>query len=356
MLEQIYGEEITKPPFFERKCHIPENSVIIQGPPRSGKTFLIYDYLQRFKKGSYLYIDLEDFRIDLAEVAKELHLFVATKKIDLLVIENMDPRLTLPSVRQIILSTRKPLRINGFGQLRVWPLDFEEYISFDKKHQNIPLIFNNFLQNGTFAEMIFVPECSKTKRLQEIMKLTLSDPLNLRIFKQFAINMGQKISAFQLFGQLKQEIKLSKDTFYASVDRLKEEGFVYFVQKHDQPRAAKKVYLVDFALKSAFTFKKEFPRMFENMVFLELLKKGKEVLYSDAIDFFLPEEPGAVLCMPFVNQELLLTKWDKIAKNLRALGLTSATIVTVGSDFVYQDRELLIQALPFYEWALLEEL
>jgi hypothetical protein len=43
ILEHIYDYNIPKITFLERKISISFKNMIIKGPPKSGKTYLIYD-------------------------------------------------------------------------------------------------------------------------------------------------------------------------------------------------------------------------------------------------------------------------------------------------------------------------
>ncbi len=42
---------------------------------------------------------------------------------------------------------------------------------------------------------------------------------------------------------------------------------LFLIEKYGSPKSSKKLFLIDFALKNALTFKKEFLKRFENMVF-----------------------------------------------------------------------------------------
>jgi len=112
--------------------------------------------------------------------------------------------------------------------------------------------------------------------------------------------LGQNVSAFQMFERIKQQQKLSKDMFYKTFYGLMEKGYLYWVEKYEHSRATKKLYTLDFNIKNALTLQKDFSRLFETLVFLEMLKRGSEIYYADGIDFYMPKENRIVLTMPFL--------------------------------------------------------
>jgi len=69
-LEALY-ESTPKPiNFIERKISIPDRHVNVYGPPKSGKTWLVLDYLTNIPKKKHIYIDLNDIRLDKSSLNK----------------------------------------------------------------------------------------------------------------------------------------------------------------------------------------------------------------------------------------------------------------------------------------------
>jgi predicted AAA+ superfamily ATPase len=74
-LEVLY-ESTPKPlNFIERKVSIPSKHVNIYGPPKSGKTWLLLDYLSNIPKKKHLYLDLNDVRLDKSTLNSNLQNF-----------------------------------------------------------------------------------------------------------------------------------------------------------------------------------------------------------------------------------------------------------------------------------------
>lgn len=147
-------------------------------------------------------------------------------------------------------------------------------------------------------------------------------------------------------------MKISKDKLYAITSTLIEQKLLFLVEKQGQPSAARKVFQVDFALKNAMTFKKDFLKRFENMIFLELLKRDKTIFYDDFIDLYLPDEQLAVFCIPFATDEVIQSKMKKLTHMLKSLHVTKVEIITLGNEESFVLDTIHFSMLPFWDWAL----
>ncbi|WP_281951920.1 AAA family ATPase [Nitrosophilus kaiyonis] len=351
-LEFLFEKKIKKLPYIERKIKLSDNkNYIITGVKFCGKSFLIKDYIYRSNK-NYLYIDLNDFRIDLNSLQQNLQKFINDNNIKLVVLENLkDKNFKIPKAEQIIISSQENIDINGFEKIKLNLLDFEEYIAFDRA-TDIKTVFNNFLKNGTFPEISNILEYKKEERFFEILHLTFSND-ELMIFKELSQFQGHKTSAYHIFTKLKSKMKISKDRFYEKFENLQNRYF-YLIQKYKHPAAAKKIYLYDFAIKNYLSLSKEFPKIFENMVFLELYKKIEDIFYYDQIDFYIPSKNEAIFSIPFGNEVTIEKKVIKAYKYLKELDVQKIKVVSVTNSFSFYEKDIKVDVVPFYEWALSE--
>jgi predicted AAA+ superfamily ATPase len=124
-----------------------------------------------------------------------------------------------------------------------------------------------------------------------------------------------------------------------------------FLEKFDQPKAVKKLFLIDFALKNALSFQKDFIKRFENIVFLELYKKKDSIYYTEEIDFYLPKENTAILCIPFLPTNLLKNKIIKRKKHFKKFGVSKVDIISLGNEAEFIDSNINYQIIPFWNWA-----
>ncbi len=352
ILEQIYDIDLPKINFFERKITIDNNYTILKGPPKSGKTYLIYDYLSNYEKGEYLYIDLYEYKNNEQEICQFLEEFIKQKNIKALIIENYKFDFKLPKVTSIVLSTNMDKNLEGFLTLYVNNLDFEEYLLFDTKHQNLSQSFNYFLKYGNFPEIIEYPDIKKQQRNYEICSLYCMDPLKLDILFLYIRSMGEKKSVFQLFNQMKKTAKISKDRFYKTTDEFIENKVIFFIEKYKQEKAVKKLFLFNHALFDLVSYQKKFNSVFTNMIFLELHKRHNDIYYLDNIDFYIPDRSTIVLSIPFFNNLQIDNLKKSISAKIEKYGIKKIFIITISTEFNIKINDVDTDVITFYNWVL----
>ena len=353
MLDTLYNLSNKKTNLIPRKYQVINAFTIVKGASKTGKTSIIKQYLSSLQSDSFLYIDLNDLRIDKEVIKDELQSFCIANKIHTLVIEAYEKDIPLPNVSSVILSTEEDLTIEGFNRLNVYNLDFEEFLAFDTRYDSLDTAFTHFLQTSSYPEMYFVHQDHRQKQLQNILKLSLN-PLELQIMMHSAKLLGQKVSAFQMFERLKLQQKLSKDMFYKTFYGLIEKGYLYWIEKFEHARATKKLYTLDFNIKNTLTLQKDFSRLFETLVFLEMLKRGSKIYYADGIDFYLPEENRIVLTMPFSNEDVLFKKIESIEAFIIENGVVHVEVVTMNAETKLGLPYAIVEMMPFVQWAIIE--
>ncbi len=356
ILEKLYEINFEKLFPYQRKKQIYYNYMIITGAKKSGKSYLIYDYLKQYKNEQYLYIDLDDLRLDKDTILYNLDRFlIKHKDIEILAIDNCiklpkDFFKNINHLKSIILSSTNYLRQEGFRTINLTPLDFEEYILFDNKHQNTVNSFNSFLKFGNFPEIVEFNATKQLQRNQEILKLITYNNLEFEVLKLFIKSSGELKSVFQLFNTLKKSHKISKDMFYKLAYEFEANHIIYFCQKYEQPKAPKKVYCYNHALIDAVNINKNFQNIFSNMIFLELHKLSKNIYYLDNIDFYIKEEDNVILSIPFFNDLVSLS--TKLLPIIEKYNITNITIITISSTKTIFIEDIECEVIPFYEWAL----
>jgi len=352
LLEENYEISFSKINFLERKKKIIEPKTIICGASKTGKSYLIYDFLSNFKTNEYLYIDFLDLKNTYIKYElKFLQEFIDKNSIKVLVLENIDKIFTLPKCENIIISSKKNIQIDNFSKINLYALDFEEYLLFDNKYQNITQSFNNFFKYGNLPEIINIDEHKKNQRLQEIIKLDVRNSVDYEILKTLIENIDEKKSIFQLFNSLKTKIKISKDRFYEVCKELEITNTIFFIPKYNQERSLKKIYSYNYAFLSTLSFTKKFKNEFTNMIFLELLDE-KEIYYLDNIDFYIKSKNLFIVSIPFFNSNLSTNLLKKIIKLANEYKVQKIEIVTISNRNNITKNDIKIDILPFYEWAL----
>lgn len=358
IIEQIYDNYSNKINFLERKISIQSRKTIIKGPPKSGKSYLIYDYLSKFDKDKFLYIDFDDYRNSIDEIEKYLLSFIDENSIDIVVFENFNFDIDLPNIEDIIITTKKDIVLDDFKTIYLEPLDFEEFLLFDIKHQNISNSFNSFLKFGNFPEIIEYSEYKKPKRNYEICKLYCEDKTELNILLLLIKSAGEKKSLLQLYNFMKKKQKISKDKFYRVCENYKNNRIIYFCEKYKQPKAVKKIFIFNYALLDIISYNKNFNNLFKNMVYLELYNEDDKnnIFYLDNIDFYISNKKTIILTIPFFNNLLIGSVSKKILSVIEKVYIEKIIIITVSNDeTTFYIDDIVVDVVKFYDWVLGDE-
>ncbi len=349
LLDEYYRNDIHQNSFIERKASLNEKSVWIRGIAQSGKTSLIKNYLLSYKKSTYLYLDCCDIRLSTTELNETLELFCHENKIKILALDNYREEIKLFEMEQIILSSEYP-NPTKFETLTLNLLDYEEFLAFESKYYDSTAL-NHFFQLGGFPAMHKIHNEERSLYLQKTLTYALHD-IEHSLLLQATKMMTQKVSAFNLYERLKEERKISKDKLYIHLEHLLEKRYLYGCEKFNHPNAIKKLYLCDIALKHALTLQKHFGKVFENLIFLELVKHTIECYYDEGIDFYLPERNQIVLASAFANEHALFKKVEALEGFIIMYQVKEIIVVTMNLESTLAHPIARIELVPFSQWAL----
>lgn len=349
LLEELYKTDIHVDKFHFRKLFLEDLSYQINGISQSGKTKIVKNYLLGLKKSSYMYIDCNDLRIDIDELNKTVLNFCINNKISTLVLDNYVDSINIVNVPQLIICSEINYKIDFLTTLKLYPLDYEEFLAYEHKYDSTAL--NHFFQLGGFPSMHKINSDERVIYIQKALKNKLSD-IELDILIFCAKMMAQKISPYSIYERIRHVRKISKDKLYISFETLSSKGYIHQLQKVNHPKAIRKIYLCDISLKSALTIDKHFGRLFENMIFLELLKSNIECFYDDGIDFYIPNNDEVILGMPFADERTLFKKMEAIEAFLFRYQVKKVTAITMSREGSLSHPLSKINMLPFDIWAI----
>ena len=349
LLEELYKTDLHIDKFHQRKVFIDDKSYQINGITQSGKSKLVKNYLLSLRKNSYLYIDCSDIRIEVKLLNNSLSSFCNKNKIDVLVLDNYLPAIKFANVSQLIITSEEHHKFDMLETIQLFPLDYEEFLAYEHKYDSSAL--NHFFQLGGFPVMHKIHSDERNIYLQKRLIYTLDD-VEFDILCFCAKMMSQKISAFTIYERLKQSRKISKDKLYKSFEALSAKNYIHLLEKFHHSRATKKIYLCDTSLKGALSIEKNFGRLFENMVYLELLKSNIECYYDDDVDFYLPNADEIILCKPFADERSLFKKLESLEAYIFTHSIQKVTAVTMSKEGTISHPFSKVEMLPFDIWAL----
>jgi len=351
LLDEYYRYDLHNPGYIERKILLDDESLLLIGIAQSGKTSLIKHHLLSKKKSTYLYLDCRDLRIDIGELNGLLEPFCHEHKISILALDNYRDDIRLFPIEQLILSSEKPLDLN-LKTLHLDLLDYEEFLAFEPRFDSTAL--SHFFQLGGFPAMHRIHPSERMLYLQRTLMHAL-EPIELDILTLASKMVTQKVSAFNLYERLKGERKISKDKLYLHVQSLIDRHYLYMLEKYAHPSAVKKLYLCDTAIKQALNLQKHFGRVFENLIFLELIKHKIACYYEEGIDFFLPEHSRIILALPFANEHALFKKIESLEGFIIMHAVEEVIAVTMNLESTLSHPIARVEMIPFAQWTLGEE-
>ncbi|MBI5149417.1 MAG: ATP-binding protein [Candidatus Omnitrophica bacterium] len=347
-----------RPELVRREVRLPtdlQKVITLYGPRRSGKTYLFYQtMLELAKEGvpaqRMLYVNFEDERIlpfskddweILLEAFFELYPENVGEKTYLFLDEAQEAPYWDKFVRR--MSEKKEFRIFLTGSsskllsqeiatsLRgrtisyfLAPFSFHEAllskgikvqanVEHSPQRHLIKKEFLNYLKFGGFPETLEKEDPLKIRILQEYFELVFyrdiverhkirNYTLMKELMRYLVNNFASLFSIMGYYNLLKSSgQKTGKDTVCEYVSWLEDVNFVKFVQLYDysiKRRVVnpKKIYCIDTGLITAVAsqFSENKGRYLENAIYLELLRRGKEIFYwkdgaGGEVDFLMTE-------------------------------------------------------------------
>jgi len=349
LLEEFYKTDIIIEKFHYRKLYIDSESYQLSGITQSGKSKLVKQYLLSLKKNSYIYINCADVRIEIEAFNNILPTYCLDNKIDTLVLDNFTPEFVFANVSQLILISQVDYKYDFLKSIRLYPLDYEEFLAYEHKYDSTAL--NHFFQLGGFAHMHKVTSDERNIYIQNSLRLALQIQ-EFEILKYCAKVMAQKVSPFSIYERLKQTMKISKDKLYKSYDALIEKNYIHELSKLNHPKATKKLYLCDISLKPALSIGKNFGRLFENMIFLELIKHNIECYYDEGVEFYIPKNDKIIIPMAFAEERALFKKMEAIEEFIFTYQIKQVTVITMSREGGINHPLSDVEMIPFDIWAL----
>jgi len=325
-LEALYETTPKAANFVERKIDIPSHTLNLYGPPLSGKTWVVLDYAASLPKKRRLYIDLSDLRIDKNRLSQSLQGFIDTHRIDTVILDSYDASVPIPRCRQAVIVTQAPFIDNPFMPLlELPPLDFEEYLAFEKRHSHLEHSFSLYLRTGSLPAMTDIHESLLTRRLHDLVRSIFPQATDRALLRQMAQYLGKPFTPHQLYTTLKKSHRISKDRLYATLKSYEARRMVAWVEKFGQPRAAKRLLIYDFAIPASLFFEKSLMGQLYTIAAWRFIRSGREIFYHDALDLYDPAEEHGYLLSPFANPESSAAKIAHRIEAIEGLGVGYAS-------------------------------
>jgi AAA+ ATPase superfamily predicted ATPase len=356
IVEHFFNRKLRNRLFYPRKLKLPrERSFILYGARGVGKTVLIIDFLRGIKS-RYLYIDADEplFIFDDMD-SSLLNSFIKYEEIELLIIDHFYEGFLkdFPSVNRLILVSRERVKSFNLPQYELLPLDYEEFLGFDRFYSP-QTAFNHFLKLGTLPKVAESSLYDYPLQLKEIF-LEKFDTQEARLILVLAKFHSRKASINQIYIYAKEYFKISKDWTYRTLKAFESEGVVYTLDEVTN-RGVKKILLYDFALARYLNRTLSFNKIFDSIVSLSLIKHQFRFATFENIGYVIfGKSLSLIMPSPFESREQLKKRILRALSGIKRFNIVSVAIVTVSNRYYFDVDGVHFEALPFYEWSIIND-
>ncbi|WP_319508275.1 ATP-binding protein [uncultured Methanolobus sp.] len=395
----------------------------IVGVRRCGKTYYMYQLIselleQGVAKKNILYLNLDDDRLQplngdelqlLIETFRELQGVSEDERLYLFLDEiqnfpswerwvkgiydrKLNVKIVISGSNASLLSQDISTLLTGRHlSTRMFPFSFQEYLDYHSVFYDVKTLpysddktvlkrkFNDYLKNGGFPETVVYSSMKHRELLQSyfddiiyrdiISRYGIRNPL---IFKDLALFCISNIAKPHTYNSLKKLFanysSLSTDAIINYLSYL-EDTFLLFSVKHydeslkQQMNKPRKLYCIDTGLINAVSFKlsSDTGRLYENMVFIQLLRSGQEIYYwqnqkGHEVDFVTKEglEPTQLIqvCLDLSNPETKEREINGLLAGMKNFKMQEGTIITsddFGEDIIEGTK---VRYVPLWYWLL----
>ena len=377
--------------------------VIITGIRRCGKSTLLQqiraiqpekDYYINFDDERLVSFKVEDFQ-DLLEVFYEL--FGEQRNFYFDEIQNVEQwerfvrRLHDTGNKVYITGSNARMLSREFGthltgrylSFELYPFSFNEFITLrnpellDKNFHKTSVkaeilsLFHDYLNNGGF------PNFAKTK--DELALKTLFENIlyrdimvrnnitNEKEIKELVSYLAGNYARLSSNSELAEMIGIKNaSTIKKYIGFFADSYLVFQTSKYDfsvskQILNPKKSYFIDNGLvkRVGFNFSSNLGHLLENLIFIELLRRGKKIFYhnkNQECDFIIVEDKTVTsaiqVCYAFSSEKTKQREINGLVDAMNVYNLQSGLIITDDSEEEFFDNNKKITIIPAWKWLL----
>jgi hypothetical protein len=386
---------------------------IITGVRRSGKSTLMYQMIDRLLSRSVnqeqiLFVDLEDkklFEYSLEDIYSCYRETINPDKKAFIFLDEIHRKPGWESwIRKlydlkeeckfVISGSCSYLLRKAYSTLltgrnltfTVYPLSFNEFLGFKNikirreelkkglvldrvKHKIINLL-NKYINTGGFPEIFFKPEDYKFKVLKQyfddMLYKDIIDRHNITAKKteEIALFLMTNFTNFISLRNLRNSLDISYDTIKDNLSYY-EEAFMFFTLDHfsyslkEQKTLPSKIYCIDNGLRNAVSFKfsKDYGKLAENLVFIELKRRNKDLYYwkgKGEADFVVKNEEQTLSAVNVTYSDKIDEREiNGLLEFKKKFGKKVKKLIILTKDI--EKKESGIEFIPLWKWLLLTE-
>ena len=374
--------------------------IILTGIRRSGKSTILRQIMQN--KDNYCYVNFEDerfidFRAQDFELLNEVLIEVYSnpkiyffdevqniEKFELFVrrLQDQGKKIVMTGSNASLLSKELGTRLTGrYKSFEVYPFSFNEYLHFkevafnkewfyaaEKKVKLIKL-FEEYFQNGGFPEYLKNKDNDYIRTIFEnILYRDIIARYSIKrqkIIKELVNMLATNVSSLFTYNSLKKSLGLSNSITVKEYISYLNNSYLFFeLQKFDfsvkrQLNAPKKIYLIDSVFNQlGLNFSKNKGRILENIVFIELKRRNKEVYYysnKNECDFVVKEgtKIKEVIQVCYVlNESSKEREINGLLESMEKFKIKESLILTHEQEENIKIKNKKIKVMPVWRWLM----
>ena len=395
------GETVRREILDEVLNWFKDNRVmILTGIRRSGKSTLLKQIMQN--KENYCYVNFEDERfIDfkaqdfelLNEVLIEvynnprIYFFDEVQNIDKFEIfvrrlQDHGKKVIITGSNASLLSKEFGTRLTGrYKSFEIYPFSFNEYLSFKKiefnnewfyvaeKKVKLIKLFEEYFHDGGFPEYLKNKDKDYIRTIFENILyrdiIARHSIKKQRVIKELVKVLATNISSLFTYNSLKKSLGLANSiTVKEYISHLSNSYLFFELQKFDfsvkrQLNSPKKIYLIDSVFNQlGLNFSMNKGKILENIVFIELKRKNKEIYYhsdENECDFVVKEGTKvkeAIQVCYVLNDSNKERELNGLIEAMDKFKLKEAVILTHEQEEELKVKSKRIKVLPVWKWMI----
>lgn len=406
-LEDIVNDQLSsfkkRGPGFERRIKFKKNIlskqiIVISGIRRSGKSTLLKQF--SLKLPNFYYINFDDERLinfsvhDFNNLTIIWHKKFDSKYILIDEIQNVanwerfvrrmhdeEYKLFITGSNAKLLSSELSTHLTGrYQKIELFPFSFSEVVEYSKidtlssltsaAKAKILKLFDEYLLHGGFPEYIKYKDSEYLKRIYEdiiyrdiITRFGIKEVKSFRELTNYIFtNFAKEASYNTLKNILGIRTTMSVRNY---VGFLEESYLVFELFKYDyslkkQYISDKKLYVIDNGMRNATAFyvSADRGRLLENLVYIELKRRGKNLYYfkdKSECDFLIQEKNNIVQAIQVtqkINETNEKREFNGLINAFNRLNIKNGLILTENQSKIQTINSHKIIIKPIWQWLL----
>ena len=375
--------------------------IILTGIRRCGKSTILRQIMK--KKENFCYVNFEDERFldfkaqdfeKLNEILIEIYnnpkvyFFDEIQNIEKFEtfvrrLQDEGKKIVITGSNASLLSKEFGTRLTGRYKLfEIFPFSFSEYLKFKNieidenlsyktnKRVEIKKAFNEYLELGGFPEYLKTLDKDYIKDVYE--NILYKDVIaryaikKQKIIKELINILTTNISSTFTYNSIKTALHLGNSiTVKEYISYLANSYFFFELPKFDfslrrSLNSPKKIYLIDTAFNqvTGFNFSKNMGKNLENVVFIELKRRKKDIYYfseKNECDFVIKDGvkvTDAIQVCYNLSKENKDREVKGLLEPLNKFKLKGGLIITFDQEEEFEQEGKIIKVMPVWKWLL----